>query len=215
MRFVFAAVTVLALLGCQGDATPDVVESGVGIVAEGCAGLATDFGSGMTVETSGQVVTTAHIVAGATSITVIDSLGNEFRATITAFDADADLALLDVPGLATPPLMVGEAQVDDATAVVWSPDEGVRPVPVMVTKLLSITIEDIYVEDEVHRSGLELVGEISVGDSGGAVVDDAGEVVGIIYARSRQRDGTAFATDHNELVRLLSERPLDATDRCQ
>ena len=120
-----------------------------------------------------------------------------------------------MPGLAPPPLKVGEARVDDATAVVWAPDEGVRLVPVMVTKLISITIEDIYVEHEVHRSGLELVGDISVGDSGGAVVDDAGEIVGIIYARSRQRDETAFATDHNELLRLLRERPLDATDRCQ
>ncbi|MGZ0228901.1 MAG: trypsin-like peptidase domain-containing protein [Acidimicrobiales bacterium] len=215
MRFVFAAVAVVALLGCQADATSDVFESGVGIVVEGCAGLATDIGSGMTVERSGQVVTTAHVVAGASSITVIDPLGNEFPATINALDGDADLALLDVPGLATPPLKVGEARVDDATAVVWAPDEGVRLVPVMVTKLISITIEDIYVEHEVHRSGLELVGDISVGDSGGAVVDDAGEIVGIIYARSRQRDETAFATDHNELLRLLRERPLDATDRCQ
>ena len=206
---------LVALLGCQTTTPPNAVESGVGIVAEGCAGLATDAGSGMTVERSEQVVTTAHTVGGATSITVIDPLGNGLPATITAFDKDADLALLDVPGLTTPPLSIGEASVDDATAVVWSPDEGVHPVPVNVTKRLSITIEDIYVEDEVRRSGLELAGDITVGDSGGAVVDDAGEVVGIIYARSRQRSQTAFATDHNELVRLLRDRPLDSTNRCQ
>jgi S1-C subfamily serine protease len=206
---------LVALLGCQTTTPPNAVDSGVGIVAEGCAGLATDVGSGMTIERDGQVATTAHTVGGATSITVIDSAGNEFPATITAFDKDADLALLDVPGLATPPLSIGEASIDDATAVVWSPDEGVRPVPVRVTKRLSITLEDIYVEDEVRRSGLELAGDISAGDSGGAVVDDAGEVVGIIYAQSRQRPQTAFATDHSELARLLSERPLDATDRCQ
>jgi S1-C subfamily serine protease len=206
---------LVALLGCQTTTPPNAVDSGVGIVAEGCAGLATDVGSGMTIARDGQVATTAHTVGGATSITVIDSAGNEFPATITAFDKDADLALLDVPGLATPPLSIGEASIDDATAVVWSPDEGVRPVPVRVTKRLSITIEDIYVEDEVRRSGLELAGDISAGDSGGAVVDDAGEVVGIIYAQSRQRPQTAFATDHSELARLLSERPLDATDRCQ
>jgi S1-C subfamily serine protease len=215
VRHFAASIGLVALLGCQTTTTPDAVQSGVGIVAEGCAGLSTDVGSGMTVQRSGQVVTTAHTVGGATSIIVIDPLGNEFLATITAFDKDADLALLDVPGLATPPLSIGEASVDDVTAVVWSPDEGVRPVPVSITKRLSITIEDIYVEDEVHRSGLELAGDISVGDSGGAVVDDAGEVVGIIYARSRQRPQTAFATDHSELARLLGERPLDATNRCQ
>ena len=169
----------------------------------------------MTIERDGQVVTTAHTVGGATSITVVDVAGNEFPASIIAFDKDADLALLDAPGLAATPLGIGAANIDDASAVVWSPDEGLRRVPVSITKRLSITIEDIYVEEEVRRSGLELAGDISVGDSGGAVVDDTGEVVGIIYAQSRQRPLTAFATDHAELERLLSERPQDATDRCQ
>jgi hypothetical protein len=85
----------------------------------------------------------------------------------------------------------------------------------MITRRLNITIEDIYVEDEVRRSGLELAGDISVGDSGGAIVDSSGDVVGIIYARSRMRPQTAFATDDDELRRLFNEQPLDATDRCQ
>ena len=160
MKHLVAALMAVALLGCDGDSAPDVVQSGVGIVAEGCAGTTKEFGSGIAVDRPGHVVTTA-------------------------------------------------------LAVVWSPDNGVRPVSVMITRRLDITIEDIYVEDEVRRSGLELVGDISVGDSGGAVVDGSGDVVGIIYARSRPRPQTAFATDDGELERLLSERPLDATDRCQ
>lgn len=215
MKHLVAALMAVALLGCDGDSAPDVVQSGVGIVAEGCAGTTKEFGSGIAVDRPGHVVTTAHTVAGATAITVVDSFGVEFPATVVSFDKDADLALLDVPGLAAPPLAVDRAEVGDALAVVWSPDNGVRPVSVMITRRLDITIEDIYVEDEVRRSGLELVGDISVGDSGGAVVDGSGNVVGIIYARSRPRPQIAFATDDGELERLLSERPLDATDRCQ
>ena len=215
MRRIIAAAALVGLLGCQAESGADVVESGVGIIAAGCAGTTSEFGSGVAVDRQGQVATTAHTVAGAATITVVDSVGAEFAATVAAFDKDADLALLDVPGLRAPPLAVGRAQVGEALAVVWSPDGGVRPVPVRVTKQLSITIEDIYVEDEVHRSGLELVGEISTGDSGGALIDDTGEIIGIIYARSRQRPQTAFATDHSELAGLLSNRPLDVTDRCQ
>jgi S1-C subfamily serine protease len=215
VRRVIAAAALLGLLGCQADETPSVVESGVGIVAHGCAGTTGEVGSGVAVDRPGQVVTTAHTVAGATMLTVVDSVGAELPATVLAFDKDADLALLDVPGLLAPPLAVGHADLGAARAVVWSPQDGVRSIPVSVTKRLSITIEDIYVEDEVHRSGLELVGEISTGDSGGAVVDGSGDVVGIIYARSRQRPGTAFATDHSELTGLLNDRPLDPTDRCQ
>ncbi len=215
MRPTLALIALIALVGCQSSTAPNAAESGVGIVASGCAGTTTEVGSGITVDRPGHVVTTAHTVAGAATITVVDPRGAEFPATVVAFDKDADLALLDVPGLSTPPLDVGTAQVGDAIAVVWSPGEGIQSVDVRVAKLLIITIEDIYVEDEVRRSGIELAGDISTGDSGGAVVNDAGDIVGIIYARSRQRPQTAFATDHAELERLLRDRPLDATDRCQ
>jgi S1-C subfamily serine protease len=204
-----------ALLGCTTTETPNAIASGVGIVADGCAGLSTEIGSGMTIERDGLVVTAAHTVAGATSIIVVDSEGNRHPASVAAFDKDADLALLEVPDLDTPPLSVGEAVLDDAIAVVWSRDDGVHAIPVRVTKRLNITIEDIYVEDEVRRSGLELSGDISFGDSGGAIVDTDGDIVGIVYAQSRQRPHTAFAIDHTELEGLLSDRPHDVSDRCQ
>lgn len=215
MKYLLAAVLAVALFGCDGGSTSDVAQSGVGIVAQGCAGTTREFGSGIAVGLPGRVVTTAHTVAGATSVTIVDSLGTEFSASVVSFDKDADLALLNVPGLTSPPLDLGRAELGDARAIVWSPDNGVRSVSVMITRRLNITIEDIYVEDEVRRSGFELVGDISVGDSGGAIVDSSGDVVGIIYARSRMRPQTAFATDDDELRRLFNEQPLDATDRCQ
>ena len=137
-----------------------------------------------------------------------------FDATIEAFDENSDLAVLRVAGLDATPLAVGTFALGPAHAVVWSRDDGVRSIPIEVTKQLNITIEDIYVEDEVRRTGMELSGEISSGDSGGAVVNSDGEVVGIVYARSRARPGIAFATDSAELARLLRERPMDPVDRC-
>jgi len=224
------ALMTAALVGCQADQTDeqvdeqvdgraadaaDAIASGVGVVASGCRGTTEEYGSGVSIDRPGHVVTTAHSIAGATSIMVVDSSGTELPATVVAFDKDADLALLDVPGLTAPPLAVSAAGLGEAQAVVWSPDGGVRSVSVEVTKRLAITIEDIYVEDEVQRTGLELSGEISVGDSGGAVVNSAGDVIGIVYARSRSRPQTAFATDDQELTDLLRDRPSDRTDRCQ
>ena len=190
-----------------------LTESGVGIIAEGC-GLAAQTGSGVIVAERDQVVTVAHAIAGASTITVVDDSGTEFDATIEAFDENSDLAVLRVAGLDATPLAVGTFALGPARAVVWSRDDGVRSIPIEVTKQLNITIEDIYVEDEVRRTGMELSGEISSGDSGGAVVNSDGEVVGIVYARSRARPGIAFATDSAELTRLLRERPMDPVDRC-
>ena len=156
----------------------------------------------------------AHAVAGASKITVVDDSGTELDATIEAFDKDSDLAVLHVNGLDADPLAVGTLELGLANAVVWSRNEGVRAVPIEINKKLNITIEDIYVEDEVRRTGMELRGEISSGDSGGAVINSDADVVGIIYARSRTRPGVAFATDSAELARLLRERPMDPIDRC-
>ncbi len=194
-----------------------LTESGVGVVAAGCPGPATDRGSGVVVTAAGSagtVITVAHTVAGASTITVLDSDGAEFAATVAAFDKDADLALLDVPGLDAPALEIGRADLGDATAVVWSRDDGVTAQAGSITKRLSITIEDIYLEDETRRAGFELSADIKSGDSGGAVVDADGRVVGIIYAKSVARPNTAFATSDVELRRLLDDRPLDSTDRC-
>lgn len=196
-----------------------LVASGVGVVASGCAGPTNEIGSGVIIDRPGQVITTAHTVAGALDVIVVDASGSEFPATVVALDKDADLAVLEVPGLDAPPLEVGNSASSSppggaATVMVWSRELGVHTIAVDVTRRLDITIEDIYVEDVVQRAGIELHGEISVGDSGGAIVDADRRVIGIVYARSRQRPQTAFATDFSELERLLDERPTDAYDRC-
>jgi S1-C subfamily serine protease len=215
LAILSALIGAGTLGGCSDSATSDVLESGVGIVVDGCAGLTSEVGSGMTVERRGQVITAAHTIAGATTITVVDHEGLRLAATVSAFDKDTDLALLSVPGLDTTPLAVGATQTGDATAIVWSSDAGLRRLLLDITKRLNVTIEDIYVEDVVQRSAMELRGDVNFGDSGGAVVNGDGEIVGIIYARSRQRPETAFATDHAELAQFLDERPLDATARCR
>mgnify|MGYP001029116048 FL=1 len=220
LRAVLLVVAFILVAGCavsDGDDRKDdpdrLSKSGVGIIAEGC-GLAAQTGSGVVLAERHQVVTVAHAVAGASKITVVDDSGTELDATIEAFDKDSDLAVLHVNGLDADPLAVGTLELGLANAVVWSRNEGVRAVPIEINKKLNITIEDIYVEDEVRRTGMELRGEISSGDSGGAVINSDADVVGIIYARSRTRPGVAFATDSAELARLLRERPMDPIDRC-
>lgn len=67
----------------------------------------------------------------------------------------------------------------------WSRDDGVTYDEVNVSKRLLVTIEDIYVEETVERRGIEVLGDVDVGDSGGAVLSSAGDVIGIIHAQSR------------------------------
>ena len=215
---------LLALTGCAADGSdmPDTTSgsgpvesavaepaalaaSGVGVIAEGCS-LVASLGSGVVVERSGQVATAAHTVRGASMLIVVDADGEEHLASVTSFDKDSDLALLDVPTLTAPPLGIGTARVGPATLITWRRSDGVTHQLVGVTRLLKINIEDIYTDEVVQRTGLEFDGDVIVGQSGGPVVNASGEVIGIIYATSKGRKAVGFATDDTELRELIADR---------
>ncbi|MGB3735395.1 MAG: trypsin-like peptidase domain-containing protein [Ilumatobacter sp.] len=209
-----AAISLLATSCAEpldADEPSDVALSGVGVVAEGC-GLAKSVGSGVVVDRGdgeAVVVTAAHTIKGATGVVVVDADGNENMARVVAFDKDADLAALTVIGLAAPAVEVTTNPVSvvegaSGSILTWGRDDGVEEVPVVITKRLLVTIEDIYVDDVIERTALELAGPVAVGDSGGPVLDEAGDVVGIVYANSRGREQVGFATDQVEVAALLA-----------
>lgn len=203
-----AAIAALAT-SCASQHRPDDADlrlSGVGIVAQGCA-LTAQLASGVVVDRPGQVVTVAHAIAGASSISVVDHAYNVYPATVRAFDKDRDLAVLDVPGLAVPALGRAPGAVGPGGTLTWSRDGGVTYDEARVSRRLAVTIEDIYVEEIVERRGIEVRGDVNVGDSGGAVLSPTGDVIGIIYAQSRTRNGVGFATDSSELDALLRTMP--------
>lgn len=207
------ASALLVGTGCSSgsDAAADpagLARSGVGIVAEGCGPNPT-FGSGVVVGASGQVVTVAHTLRGATDVVVVDADGNEHAADVMAFDKDADLAVVSASTLEAPMLDLGDVGTGPGRALVWSRDIGVREVPVDVAKRLVVTIEDIYGEGRVRRAAVEVVADIEVGHSGGPILDEDGGVIGIIYAASTQRDRVGFAVDATEVERVL--RAVDAS----
>jgi len=218
-KAVLLLCTTLVLASCSRgsdqQSSSDLRQSAVGVVAEGCS-LVALLSSGVVLEADGQVVTAAHPIKGATTIVVVDSAGVEHAATVLAFNKDSDLAVLDAPTLTADPLPLGDPVTGAGTLLVWSRDDGTTAKPIDIVKRLRITIEDIYVEEIVERSGLEVAGEVEIGDSGGAIVTSAGEVIGIVYASSRERGGIGFATDSVEIETVLasrSESPVD-NGRC-
>lgn len=199
--------TALASCGWVNDrqSSSELSESAVGIVADGCS-LIAQLGSGVVLDKPGQIVTAAHPIKGATTITVIDSVGIEHESTVVAFDKDSDLAILDAPTVSAAPLPLGDPVIGAGNLLVWSRDEGTTAMPIQIVKKLQITIEDIYIEEVAQRGGMEIAGDVQIGDSGGAVVNDAGDVVGIVYASSRERGGIGFATNSTEIRNLLASR---------
>lgn len=217
---IVAFVALAVLAGCSTEPTPAIV----GIQAVGCRAFP-ERGSGMLVEVTGSdeplVLTSAHVVAGADRITVThDEV--EVGATVVAFDPDMDLAYLAADGLAASHAWTVDSSAveggEHATVYVVRDGEVVA-VPSDVGRRIRIRTEDIYVEGETLRPGYELSAQVQPGDSGGAVVVD-GQVVGVVWASSRQDDRRAYAIDPHRagehIQQQVRTRDLGAVDltRC-
>lgn len=173
--------------------------SAVLIDAVGCS--LDNQGSG--VVTAAGVVTNAHVVAGATEITVRTEDGVRVPAELRAFDPVRDLALLAVPGLDIAPLETASPRGGtDATALVRASDE-VDVAEVRIERTINIVSADIYGDGEHRRRGMELAAQIDAGDSGGAILDPAGRVVGIVFSASRTKVDVAYAVSADEITPLV------------
>lgn len=152
------------------------------------------------------IVTNAHVVAGTTRTEVLRPDGRTLPATVTTFDPVRDLAVLTVPGLGQPSLGLGSAVVGETTAIFGHP-LGQVPVevsPARVVRRVTADVGDIYDRPAGPRQILVLNSQIDPGDSGAPVVNTAGTVVGVAFAVSSLRRGTAFAVASEELAPVLA-----------
>lgn len=183
---------------------PDPPSAVVGLVVDSCD-PGVEIGSGMVVA-PGLVLTSAHVVAGADGIT-IDQGGRSSAGEIVAFDPEMDLAYVAFDGVPTRPLPVGSdhIQPDDQGVAYVVRDGVIVELSVRVRRRVQLRTEDIYVQGETMRPGIELDAEIAPGDSGGAVVID-GRIVGVIWARSNRFDRRAYAIDAVRAADLIEQQ---------
>ncbi len=149
------------------------------------------------------LATNAHVVAGASGITVIGTDGRESRGEVIAIDPRVDLALVatDASG---PVLPLADPGVGDVGLVMGFPGGGpFDPSPFEVGERLDATGYDIYDDALVERDLLVLASDLAPGDSGSAVLRADGAVVGVAVAIAPDRSGVAYALASSELAELL------------
>jgi S1-C subfamily serine protease len=173
----------------------------------------------------GLVVTNAHVVAGEQATTVEDESGSAMPATVIAFDPVRDVAVLDVPALsASSPapraLVMANGVVGDVGAVYGHPGGGaLQASPARVGDEILAVGTDIYRTGTSRRHVYVLAAALAPGDSGGALVNRAGEIIGMAFAIDPGRTATAYALTDAEIrpvIRQVLERdptPV-ATGRC-
>lgn len=159
-------------------AAPSVVR----VIGTAC-GLGIE-GSGW-VAAPGLVVTNAHVVAGETD-TSVEVGGNppELPAAIVEFDPHDDIAVLRVGGLSERPLSLApNPAAGTPAAILGYPQDGPFDAePGRIGQTQVATTQDAYGNGPVQRSLEALRGLVRPGNSGGPLVDAAGQVVGTVFA---------------------------------
>ncbi|MYI55893.1 MAG: trypsin-like peptidase domain-containing protein [Acidimicrobiia bacterium] len=197
----------LMLWGVLRETTP--VGPFVTVTAVGCSGRA--HASGFAVADD-LVVTAAHPVAGRRRVAVTDTAGRSRNGFVVALDPALDVAAVRVPGLGAEPVTL--AAGDDpalapagGTGVVAAMADGgeLTRKPVEMVRRVRTNIEDVYRTVRVSRRGLELSFDGGYGDSGAAVLNGDGTVVGMVFATSRFREEVGYAVRSVEVRGLLSQ----------
>jgi S1-C subfamily serine protease len=152
------------------------------------------------------IVTNAHVVAGIDRPEVLRPDGRRLRGQVVRFDANRDLAVLRVPGLGQSPLPVGTGEVGEVGAVFGHPrgQVPVREAPAQIQRRVTAVGRDIYNSRPTSRQVFFLASDLQPGDSGGALVDGGGAVVGVAFAIAPDRDATAYALTSDELRAVLA-----------
>jgi putative serine protease PepD len=160
-------------------------------------------GSGFVVDTAGDIVTNAHVVDGATAITVHFQSGKSAKATLVGSDDSTDIAVIkvDVSDSLLHPLDWGNSstvQVGQDVAAIGSPFGLVETMTAGIVSALNRTIT--APNDFSIAGAIQTDAAINHGNSGGPLLDMSGQVIGVnaqIESDSGGNDGVGFAIGSN------------------
>ena len=164
------------------------------VIAVGCNGGA-EAGSSWPLA-AGYLVTNAHVVAGSNTIEIDTPDGTPHSARVVLFDPNTDLAILYSPGIRLRPLALMNSNPARGTAgaVIGYPGgdtEQVVSAGVSGTELARGY--NIYGDTLVTREIEVLAAQVIPGDSGGPIVNDSGQIIGVVFAASTTEPDVGYA----------------------
>src|SRR5215211_104739 len=177
----------------------------------GGGGTATAQGSGFVYDTSGHIVTNAHVVEGATSVKVQFSNGKTYDATVVGSDASTDLAVLkvDAPASQLHPIALDDSSsvdVGDGVVAIGSPFGLSDTVTAGIVSAVDRQIDSL--NGFTIPGAIQTDAAINHGNSGGPLLDLSGNVVGVnaqIESDSGDNAGVGFAIPSNTVKTVVAQ----------
>ena len=167
-------------------------------------------GSGVIISSDGYILTCAHVVDGASNITVTIN-DKDYTATLVGEDTTSDIAVIKIDANGLTPATVGDSdglKVGQSVMAVGNPlgELGGTVTGGMISALnRSVTIQG---SSSVNTMSLiQMDASVSPGNSGGGLFNMNGELVGIVNAKSSSSDaeGLGFAIPINDAIKVAQE----------
>ena len=163
-----------------------------------------DSGSGFLLTPDGEILTNQHVVEGAERLNVKLADGRSLRARVIGSDPDTDVALIKVDGVAGLPV----AELGDSSALrpgewvcaIGNPLAYEHTVTVGVVSYLGRKLFDESLDDYIQTDAA-----IDFGNSGGPLINTAGQVIGINSAISSEGNNIGFAVPINQARDVLGQ----------
>ena len=167
-------------------------------------------GSGVIISSDGYILTCAHVVSGASQITV--TIGDtDYTATVVGEDDTSDVAVLKIDATGLTPATVGDSDslsVGDSVLAVGNPlgELGGTVTSGIVSALnRSVTIQGSSSTNTM--SLIQMDASVSPGNSGGGLFNMNGELIGLVNAKSSSSDaeGLGFAIPINDAIQVAQD----------
>ena len=174
-------------------------------------------GSGVIISEDGYILTCAHVVSGADTITVILPDGTEYPGTVTGMYEEGDIAVVKIEATGLPAAVIGDSdqvQLGETVYAVGNPGgtlsgtitDGIIS---SVDRTINVSLEETsgYGWNTGRTVSLEVLqtsAAVSPGNSGGGLFNSRGELIGIVNAKSSgsSQEGLGFAIPVNRAMEI-------------
>ena len=166
------------------------------------------FGSGVIISKDGYIVTNNHVIDKADIISVKLNDGREFKGRIIGTDPSTDLALVKIEGEDLPTIPVGDSdrlKVGEWVLAVGNPFNMTSTV---TAGIVSAKARSLGVYNNGVESFIQTDAAINKGNSGGALVNARGELVGInsvLYSPTGSYSGCGFSIPTSIMTKVIAD----------
>ena len=165
-------------------------------------------GSGVIISTDGYIVTNNHVVEKANEITVTLNDNREFTARVIGLDSTTDLALLKIDANDLPAITIGDSDALKVGEWVLAVGNPFNLTSTVTAGIVSAKARHVGGSQNGIESFIQTDAAINKGNSGGALVNVKGELVGInamLYSQTGSFTGYGFAIPVSIMKKVVSD----------